>query len=102
MDAGPTAGMAVLISLRFAAVFDQLSWSNSLSGIINLKGRCRICQLIVIEQSRLFDFIKNPKAILLQKTLSTKKTPKLLKNRKYLNSSMLKSFRLKYMDNPAT
>jgi len=47
---------------------------------------------IVIEQSRLFDFIKNPKAILLRNTLSTKKTPKLLKNRKYLNSSMLKSF----------
>ena len=100
MDAGPTAGMAVLISPRFAAVFDQLPGSNSLSGIINLKGRCRICQLIVIEQSRLFDFIKNPKAILLRNSLSTKNTPNVLKNRRYLNSSMLTSFQLEYIDNP--
>ena len=38
MDAGPTAGMAVLISLLFATVFDQLPWSTSLGGIISQMG----------------------------------------------------------------
>ena len=39
MDAGPTAGMAALICLLIAAVFDQLPWSTSLGGIVSLIGK---------------------------------------------------------------